>query len=140
MTKDREKLEEYRHRWTQEDREIRDQRFTTELVYEQKLEGDTTAKYLPPTIRKNPGAPLIIDKIAKIMKDKYGEIKTESLYKVFNLNDKEGSGKMDYKTFRIALADCGVRINDFDYENLTKYFDRNKEGILDYNEFISYYE
>lgn len=139
MTKNRDTLDEYRRRWTEDDPDLRG-RYTTELIREQIKEGETTRRYLPPTIRKNPGAPLVIDKIRKIIIDKYGSVNTESMYKVFDMNDEAKSGKMDLKTFRISLADCGVRIDDFQYDNLVRFFDRKKEGIIDYNEFISYYE
>lgn len=51
--------------------------------------------------------------------------------------DKNGSGKLDRHEFAWALKDNGHALTQHEFERIFKFFDKNNDGILDVQEFMS---
>lgn len=51
--------------------------------------------------------------------------------------DKNGSGKLDRHEFAWALKDNGHTLSQHEFERIFKFFDKNNDGIVDVQEFMS---
>lgn len=59
------------------------------------------------------------------------------LKRQFKIMDSDGSGSLDYNEFKKALDDYKVGASDDEAKNLFSIFDRNKDGTINFEEFIS---
>lgn len=58
------------------------------------------------------------------------------LGKAFRISDDDGSRALDTSEFRKALAERGVDLYDDEFRAITRFFDRNGDGLIDYDEFL----
>jgi calcyphosin len=58
------------------------------------------------------------------------------LSKAFRRMDFDGSKSLSYEEFSRALSESGLRISEPDKRRLFLYFDRDRGGSVDYNEFL----
>lgn len=51
--------------------------------------------------------------------------------------DKNKSGTLDRDEFNWGLAECGIKLSANEFDNIFKYFDKNCDNSVNYNEFIT---
>ena len=51
--------------------------------------------------------------------------------------DKNKSGTLDRDEFNWGLAECGIKLSVNEFDNIFKYFDKNCDNCVNYNEFIT---
>ena len=67
---------------------------------------------------------------------KQGGATIKNLEKIFHQMDKNGNHKLDIKEFEKGLAAFGFFPKVVDLQCLMKFYDQNKDGHIDFEEFI----
>jgi calmodulin len=71
------------------------------------------------------------------MVDKFTDDQIEEYKRVFNLLDKDGSGKISSSELSYGLRQLGVTMNSEEVNELVAETDLNKDGEIDFTEFIT---
>eukprot|EP00825_Cyclidium_porcatum_P038950 TRINITY_DN4622_c0_g1_i3.p1 TRINITY_DN4622_c0_g1~~TRINITY_DN4622_c0_g1_i3.p1 ORF type:complete len:228 (+),score=57.57 TRINITY_DN4622_c0_g1_i3:166-849(+) len=78
----------------------------------------------------------LIQKV-KYMLIQKGSLGFRNLKKIFQEMDKDGSGTLDADDFRWGLKNYGLQFTDQECKILLNEFDKNKNGVIEFSEFIS---
>jgi Ca2+-binding EF-hand superfamily protein len=78
----------------------------------------------------------VLDKVRTVLRNKTGNGVDQLLHTFYRM-DKNGSGKLDRHEFAWALKDNGHTLTQHEFERIFKFFDKNNDGILDVQEFMS---
>lgn len=82
-----------------------------------------------------------IDDLLKDIKNKLlerGSYGIRGLARIFKILDNDGGRKLDVKEFQDGLIDYGISITDEQARLIMQKFDRNKDGVVDFDEFLRY--
>lgn len=78
----------------------------------------------------------VLDKVRSTLQSKPGNGCDQLLHTFYRM-DKNGSGKLDRHEFAWALKDNGHTLSQHEFERIFKFFDKNNDGILDVQEFMT---
>lgn len=56
--------------------------------------------------------------------------------RVFRIMDDRGDRKLDREDIKYGLRDCGLHLTDEEFEVVLQRFDRNRDGLIDFDEFL----
>jgi len=96
---------------------------------DQRFAADNRDLPAPPT----PAA--LMQKVRDIV-NKRGNFGIRGLARTFKIMDDGGDGNLDREDFKWGLYDYGVHLNDAQFEMLLDAFDRNKDGLISFDEFL----
>ena len=71
------------------------------------------------------------------MRKKKKKKKKKTIINLIRNMDKNKSGTLDRDEFNWGLAECGIKLSANEFENIFKYFDKNCDNCVNYNEFIT---
>lgn len=54
----------------------------------------------------------------------------------FRIIDDDGDKRLSYNEFKKALRECSIEVSDIEMAQLFGFFDKNKDGSIDFDEFI----
>ena len=89
----------------------------------------------PALAAADPGIIMLVDKIKKEMKAR-GAFGFVGLQHRFKIMDEDGNNSLDRLEFRNAMRDLSVGLADSDIRLLFDYFDKDRSGSVDFDEFI----
>ena len=73
-------------------------------------------------------------KQALLQRGTYG---IRGLSRLFRVMDDNGNGQLDHEDFKWGLYDAGLYLNDDQVKTLIEHFDRNKDGVVNFDEFLT---
>lgn len=82
-----------------------------------------------------------VDDILKEIKAKLnqrGSYGIRGIARIFKILDNDGSRKLDLKEFQEGLLDYGISLTDDEARLILQKFDSNKDGHVDFDEFLRY--
>lgn len=89
-----------------------------------------------PAAVANPGIKMLIDKIKKELKSR-GSFGFIGLQRRFKIMDDDGSKSLNQSEFRKAMKEMLLDLSDADLRMLFNHFDVDRNGSVDFEEFIS---
>ena len=102
----------------------------------QPIATDHTAPSISPAIvSANPGIKMLVDKIKKQLKSR-GSFGFIGMQRVFKIIDDDGNKSLDKLEFRKAMRELALDLSDADLRFLFEFFDTDRSGSIDFEEFI----
>lgn len=98
--------------------------------------GTAAGKPPTPVAVANPGIKMLIDKIKKEMKSR-GSFGFIGLQRRFKIMDDDGSKSLNQAEFRKAMKEMTLDLSDADLRMLFNHFDVDRNGSVDFEEFIA---
>lgn len=78
----------------------------------------------------------MIEKIRQQLTERGGMNGIRSLGRVFKIMDDSGNGRVTHEEFLYGMHDMGVKLAKQDVHIVVDLFDRDKDGMIDFNEFL----
>lgn len=85
--------------------------------------------------KAGPGVKLLIEKLKKLMKAR-GSFGFVGMQRVFRIMDDDGSKSLNQGEFRKAMKEIAADLSDADIRALFEFFDADRSGSIDFEEFI----
>ena len=102
----------------------------------QPIATDHTAPSISPVlVSANPGIKMLVDKIKKQLKSR-GSFGFIGMQRVFKIIDDDGNKSLDKLEFRKAMRELALDLSDADLRFLFEFFDTDRSGSIDFEEFI----
>lgn len=68
----------------------------------------------------------------------YGHSETNPRFHLYRVFDRDGNGYISVEELRYVVTSFGERLTDEEAEELIAMFDKNKDGRLEYEEFVTW--
>mmetsp|Transcript_7279 Transcript_7279/g.26045 ORF Transcript_7279/g.26045 Transcript_7279/m.26045 type:complete len:441 (-) Transcript_7279:177-1499(-) len=134
LTSDPDALDEYRGRWAREGGKAAERRFTSQF---NRAVNPTVAKsHQVRVTRRLPGVPKPVEDFRDKITERGGMNGIRSIARIFRIIDDSGDKRLSRVEFKNCLADYGLAFTETEFFSLFRYFDRDGNDYIDYDEFL----
>ena len=89
----------------------------------------------PAIVSANPGIKMLVDKIKKQLKSR-GSFGFIGMQRAFKIMDDDENKSLDKLEFRKAMRELALDLSDADLRFLFEFFDTDRSGSIDFEEFL----
>lgn len=84
----------------------------------------------------NPETRSAVERVRRVIADRGGLNGIRTLARIMRTMDDSGNRRLDRDEFKTGLKDYGLDLPDKDFEKVLNAFDVNKDGVIDFDEFL----
>jgi len=91
---------------------------------------------LRPNVAGNPETRSAVERVRRVIAERGGLNGIRTLARIMATMDDSGNRRLDRDEFKFGLRDYGLELPEKDFEKVLTAFDRNGDGVIDFDEFL----
>mmetsp|Transcript_129208 Transcript_129208/g.313888 ORF Transcript_129208/g.313888 Transcript_129208/m.313888 type:complete len:431 (+) Transcript_129208:94-1386(+) len=134
LTADPSAMDDYRKRWAREGEKASERRFTSQ--FNRSVNKTVTKEHQVRVTRRLPGVPKPVEDFRDKIAERGGMNGIRAIARIFRIIDDSGDRRLSRVEFKNCLVDYGLSFTETEFFSLWRYFDRDGNNFVDYDEFL----